>query len=205
MGMSSIDAHASDLRDLDQRALKTAGRLIAQVGPEHLTRPTPCAAWNLGELLRHLVSENLGFAAAAAGLPADGSRWDSGELGADPHRAYHESAAAVSAAFAARDVHDRQVEVREFGVFRGRVAMSMHFVDFLVHGWDVAASIGVPYPLDEEAAVVALAIASEWPDTPGFRGLGAPFGTRVPVRADATDFDRLLGLLGRSPAWTPSC
>ncbi|MDP9869557.1 MULTISPECIES: TIGR03086 family metal-binding protein [Streptosporangium] len=205
MSAISVDLGSVDLRDLDRRALEAAGRLVAQAGPEHLTGPTPCAAWNLGELLRHMVSENRGFAAAAAGLPADRSTWDSGELGTDPHRAYQESAAAVTAAFAAQDVHDRQVEVREFGVFPGRAAMGMHFVDFLVHGWDIAASVGAPYSPDEESAAVALAIASRWADAPGLRGPGGPFGVRVPVPADVSDFERLLGLLGRSPAWAPSC
>ncbi|GAA3149424.1 TIGR03086 family metal-binding protein [Planomonospora alba] len=203
MDTFSPDVRTLDLRDLDRRALETAGHLITRVRPEHLAAPTPCTAWNLGELLRHMVSENHGFAAAAADRSTDRSAWDRGELGTDPYRAYQTSAAAVTAAFAAGDAYDRRVEVREFGVFRGRTAMAMHFVDVLVHGWDIAASIGAPYPLDEEAAAGALAIAAGWPDVPGFRGPGAPFGARVPVRAGASATERLLGLLGRSPAWAP--
>jgi uncharacterized protein (TIGR03086 family) len=195
----------TDVRDLARQALAVAGRVIAELTVADLDRPTPCAAWNVGELLRHMVSENHGFAANAVGTPADRSVWDSGDLGADPHRAYQDSAAAVTAAFAAPDVYERQVEVREFGIFPGRVAISMHFVDLLVHGWDIAASIGAPYRPDPELATAALVIALRWPDTPNSRGPGAAFNTRVSVPTDATDFGRLLGLLGRSPLWVPPC
>ena len=194
----------TDVRGLDQQASAAAERVIAEVTVADLDRPTPCAAWNLGELLRHMVSENRGFAANVAGTPTDRSVWDSGDLGTDPHRAYQDSAAAVTAAFAALDVYDRQVEVREFGIFPGRIAISMHLVDVLVHGWDVAASIAAPYRPDPELIAAALAIASRWPDTPDSRGPGAAFNSRVSVSTDAPDFERLLGLLGRSPSWVPS-
>jgi uncharacterized protein (TIGR03086 family) len=203
--MMMTGLHTVDMRYLDRRALQAAGQVIAQVTAADLDRPTPCTSWNLAELLRHLVSENRGFAANATGTPADRSIWDSGDLGTDPHRAYRDSAAAVTAAFAAPDAYDRQVEVREFGTFPGRVVIGMHFVDFLVHGWDVATSIAAPYRPDHELAAAALAIASQWPDTPNSRGPGAAFTTRVPVPADAPDFERLLGLLGRSPSWAPPC
>ena len=190
------DGPTADLRDLDRRALDAAEHVIAQVTTADLDRPTPCTAWNLGDLLRHMVSENSGFAAAAAGTPAQRSIWYGGDLGTDPYRAYHDSAAAVTTAFAVPDFYDRRIEVREFGVFRARVAVSMHLVDFLVHGWDVAASIGAPYRPDPELTATALAIASRWPDTPEFRGPDAAFDTRVAVPDDAPNLERLLGLLG---------
>lgn len=199
------DLPAPDLRDLDRQALDAAGRVVAQVTAADLDRPTPCAAWNLGELLRHMVSENHGFAANAAGAPVDRSIWDSGDLGTDPSRAYHDSAAAVTTAFGAPDVYDRRVEVREFGVFPGRVAISMHLVDSVVHGWDVAASVGLPYRPDHDLTATALAIASRFADAPDTRGPGAAFDARVPVPAGASPFERLLGLLGRSPLWTRPC
>src|SRR5262245_6782047 len=124
-----------NLRDLDRRALDLAGRVIEQVTAADLDRPTPCAAWNLGDLLRHMVSENHGFAANAVRTSAQRSIWVSGDLGTDPHRAYQDSATAVTAAFAAPDLFERQVEVREYGVFSARTAVRMHLVDCLVHGW----------------------------------------------------------------------
>lgn len=199
------DLRTMDVRDLDVRALRAAGQVIAQVTAADLARPTPCASWSLAELLRHLVSENLGFAANAAGTPVDRSIWDSGALGTDPYRAYQDSATLVSAAFSVLGAGDHQIEVREFGVFPSQVAISMHFVDFLVHGWDVAVSLAASYRPDDELAANALAIASRWPDTPNSRGPGAAFNTRVPVPTDATNFERLLGLLGRSPSWAPPC
>ncbi|MEV0231853.1 TIGR03086 family metal-binding protein [Nonomuraea sp. NPDC050786] len=195
---------AVDLRDLHRCALDLAGRAIAQVAAADLDRPTPCTEWNLGDLLRHMVVENHGFA-AAADPPAQRSVRDGGDLGGDPFGAFHDSAAAVTKAFAAPDFYDRQVEIGEFGVFPGRVAISMHLVDCLVHGWDVATSIDTFYRPDPELVAAALAMASRWPDTPKSRGPGAAFDTRVPVPDDAPDFQRLLGLLGRDPSWAAPC
>ncbi|GLW05998.1 hypothetical protein Misp01_11280 [Microtetraspora sp. NBRC 13810] len=90
---------AVDVQDLDRRALDIAGEVIAQVTIADLDRPTPCAAWNLGELLWHMVGENRSFA-AAVGTRAQWSIEDGGDLGIDPLRACHDSAAAVTAAFA---------------------------------------------------------------------------------------------------------
>jgi uncharacterized protein (TIGR03086 family) len=194
-----------DIRDIDRRSLQIAGATIAQVKADHLDLPTPCGDWTLRGLLRHLVSENEGFAAAVGNGSAPRTVWDGGRLGDDPYRAYEASAELVTSAFAPGDALDRDMEVREFGVFPGRVALSLHAVDFLVHGWDVAAAIGVPYEPDDELAATALKIASRWPDAPETRGPGAAFDTRVEVPEDASDFQRLLGLLGRSPQWVLPC
>jgi len=154
--------------------------------------------WALAELLKHMVNENRGFAASALGAPAIVSIWYSADLSPDPYRAYQDSAAAVTYAFADPEVYGGRFEVREFGYFPAPVAIGMHFVDVLVHGWDVAVSIGAPYQPDDEAAAAALAVVSGWPRGGERR---REFGRRVAVPAGASDFVRLLGLLGRSPSW----
>ena len=194
------DDGVGDVRELDRRALAVAGEAVAAVRSVDLDRPTPCAKWSLTGLLEHVVNENRGFAASAMGAPAIVSIWYSGDLEPDPYRAYQESAAWVAEAFAAPGVREGRFEVREFGYFPAVVAMGMHVVDVLVHGWDVAVSIGLPYRPDDELAAGALAIASRWPRTGQRR---REFGRRVGVPAGASDFTRLLGLLGRSPSWRP--
>jgi uncharacterized protein (TIGR03086 family) len=194
------DNGLGEVRELDRRALAATGEVVAAVRSADLDRSTPCAKWSLTGLLEHLVNENRGFAASAMGAPAIVSIWYSGDLEPDPHRAYQDSAARVADAFAAPGVDGSRFEVREFGYFPATVAVGMHVVDVLVHGWDVAVSIGLPYRPDDELAAGALAIASGWPRTGQRR---REFARRVRVPADASDFARLLGLLGRSPSWTP--
>jgi uncharacterized protein (TIGR03086 family) len=188
-----------DLRDLDRRALEQADGFIAAVTAEDLARPTPCAGWTLEVLLRHMVSHNHGFAAAARGEPAQRSVWEDASLGEDPYQAYQESAAAVTAAFGAPDVLERKLEVYGYGVFSAPTAISMHFVDFLVHGWDVARAIGSPGELDEEVSAQALRIALRWP----YHRPDKAFGEKVDVPEDAPAHQRLVGYLGRRPDWTP--
>lgn len=191
-----MDITELDLRNLDRRALAATGGIVAKVGAHQLGLPTPCAQWTLGELLRHLVGENHGFAVNARGVP-DRAAWTASRLGDDPVTAYLQSAALVTAAFAEDDVFGRRVEVREFGVFSGGIALSLHFVDFLVHGWDVAKAIGVPAEIDEDLAATALAIARRWPyDRPD----GA-FDVAVEAPEGAPAFEQLVAYLGRSPSW----
>jgi uncharacterized protein (TIGR03086 family) len=189
-----------DILELDRWASDAMGKVVADVTPGDLRRPTPCADWTLHGLIRHQISDNLGFAAAASGIPPDRSVWDSGAIGADPHWDFQRSVALVTAAFGAEGMLARQVEVREFGVLPGAFAVSMHFIDGVVHGWDVARALGRPGDLDPHLAEAALEMVLRLPLS---RGPGQVFGHLVEVPDNAPVYQRLVAHLGRDPQWTP--
>jgi uncharacterized protein (TIGR03086 family) len=195
-----------DIRELDRRALAYAGEIVAGVGADRLTAPTPCPDWTLYGLLRHMVGLNEGFAAAARGGGADLTVWRNGRLGADPRAAFAESAALVTAAFGEDGVLDRGFdlpEVRGGAVFPGSVAIGFHFVDCVIHAWDVAATIGVSWEPAGDLVDAALDIALRVPEGPASRGPGLAFEPSVETPQDAPDRARLLAVLGRSPTWAP--
>jgi uncharacterized protein (TIGR03086 family) len=188
-----------DLWELDQRTLAATGRIVARVAPDQLAGPTPCGDWTLEVLLRHMVASNHGFAAAARGLDADPAVWEDAELDDDPYAAYQRSADDVNAAFAAARQTDHKFKIYGYGVFAAPTAIGMHLVDFLVHGWDVAASIGASRTLDTELSEAAMAIALRWP----YQRPDKAFGVQVPVPATAPVDQRLVAYLGRRPDWSP--
>jgi len=72
-----------------------------------------------------------------------------------------------------------------------------------VHGWDLARATGQPWAPPPAAVSQSLAFAPGML-TPDYQGPGKAFGPRVEVPADAPPLDRLLGLSGRDPRWSPS-
>ncbi|NUT53966.1 MAG: TIGR03086 family protein, partial [Saccharothrix sp.] len=88
-----------------------------------------------------------------------------------------------------------------YGPRRGRDLIAAHFVDGLVHSWDLCRAIGVDSTLDDELATAAHRMALRYPTTPDVRGPGAAFALPLDVPEDAPITDRLVGLLGRSPSW----
>lgn len=190
-----------DLRPHDRLALDLAGEAIDRVAPGQLGVPTPCPPWTMADLLIHMISQNKRFAAAARGTdPDEASPLDGGELGDDPAAAYAASVVDVTDAFAAPDIAGRRMVLPELpGPMPGPAAIGFHFTDFLVHGWDVARSAGLPFAPEEGLTAVALGLAARIPDEA--RGPGAAFGPAVTVGPGADAFDRLLGLAGRDPRW----
>ncbi|GAA3558761.1 TIGR03086 family metal-binding protein [Kribbella ginsengisoli] len=192
----------SVLRDLDPRSLDRAATdlcltQVSAVRPAQLSYPTPCDEWNLGELVAHLVAENRGFASNASGV-VDRLAWQPGP----PEVALVEFPASVellAKAFADDEVLQRMVEVREFGVFPGPVAAAMHFLDYLVHAWDVARAIDLPNPIPVELAAAALRLSALFPAA---RPVGGAFAAVVPVGEGAGAVERLLALTGRDPEWS---
>lgn len=178
--------------------MKVTGGVISQVRPDHLRLPTPCADWTLAGLLRHLVSEDTAFAAATtAGTGWSDVDWNAGRLGADPVADYHRAAAAYLAAFEPDAVLDKQMRVNIFGVVPGSQAVAMHFIDTVVHGWDIARTVGVPYRPDEDLVAVALKVMRGFPVN---RSTGA-FAEVRPVPDDASELDELIAFVGRDPHW----
>ena len=182
---------------------------VNAVTPGDLGRPTPCAGWNLTDLLVHMTVQHHGFAAAARGRGAETQVWDpatvADAVAADPSGAYAASAADVLDAFAVDGVLDASFALPEFGpgaAFPGAMAIGFHFVDYVVHGWDVARSIGAALALPDEVVAAALPLALAVPDG-DFRAVdAAPFGPAVATTGPVSDIDRMLAHLGRSPAWT---
>ena len=134
-----------DIRDLDRRAGAVLGEVVMQVRPEQLWFPTPCPDWTVRGLLRHIVSENEGFAAAALNGSAPVQTWNGGRLGDNPAGAYRRSNVGVADAFADGGALDRLMEVREFGSFPRRIALTFHHLNCVIHAWDLARAIDVSY------------------------------------------------------------
>lgn len=194
----------SDIRELDRRAVLASVEVVAKVTAADLGLPTPCAQWTLGELLAHMTVQHEGFAAAAAGQGADLATWQVRPAAADPVAEYSGAAEAVIAAFAEPGVLERSFALPEIFAgfeFPAAQAISFHFIDYVVHGWDVARALGQPYELDADLAAAALPVAQAVPGGKSRLAPGAAFAPGLDTAADASPLGQVLALLGRSPRW----
>lgn len=184
-----------DLLDLNRAALDLNVALYGKLEPHHYDLVTPCEGWTVRDLLQHQVDSTLKFDAAAREAPAATQASD------DLLEAYTAAADRATEAFRVDGFLDRPSVFPGFGPQPGRGLVAGHFVDNLVHAWDLAKAVGFDSTLDEGMALAAFKMASRYPSTPDVRGPGAAFGFPVDVPEDAPLTDRLVGLLGRRPDW----
>ncbi len=195
---------AVDIQELDRRAVAVCTGIVDQVRAGQLDQPTPCADWRLRDLLGHMVGQNYGFAAAAEGESTDASVWADRPVGDDPAGVFAASAARVVAAFNAQGAFDRRLWIPAISTamfWPAPQAFGFHFIDYVVHAWDVAVSIGVPVEFDQEVLDEAMVRAQEVPLGPSREAAGAAFRAPVSAPDGAGLLDRIVALLGRSPTW----
>ncbi|MFJ2738629.1 hypothetical protein ACIO3O_03075 [Streptomyces sp. NPDC087440] len=78
--------------------------------------------------------------------------------------------------------------------------MGFHLVDYVVHAWDVARSLGVGVEFGDEVLGAALAVARKVPEGDARTAPGAAFAPRVAyASAGGTALGEILALLGRDP------
>src|ERR1700761_7309261 len=99
-----------DIRPSHRIVVLASVEVVSAVTADDLAKPTPCAGWNLADLLAHMTVQHHGFAAAARGRGADEVVWRPGSVAearaADPAGTYSAAAAEVIDAFAGDDVLD---------------------------------------------------------------------------------------------------
>jgi uncharacterized protein (TIGR03086 family) len=201
----------NDIRSVHRVAELASVDVVNNVTQNDLQRATPCDGWDLAHLLAHMTVQHRGFAAAARGDGANPAHWDTATVAdavaTDPVGTYAAAAADVLEAFAEDDVLAASFALPEFGpgaAFPGSQAVGFHFVDYVVHGWDVARGIDAPFTLPEEVISTVLPLVFAVPDG-GFRAAsGSPFAPAIEAGDAVSDLDRALLHLGRSPSWTPS-
>lgn len=191
---------------LDAQAVRASVALLTNAQPADMARPTPCADWTLHGLVSHMAAQHYGFAAASTG-DGDLARWRPRRLGADPVADYRAAAETVLAAFSAEGVLDREFPLPEFPgapVFPARQAVSFHFIDYVVHSWDVARSLGLEVTFTPELLEAALPVARAVPGGESRLAPGAAFAPAVAWqdgRPDGSPLDQIVAILGRSPDW----
>jgi uncharacterized protein (TIGR03086 family) len=183
---------ADALADLD-RALAATEAVVAGILASQWAAPTPCTELDVREVLNHLVSGNLLFAALVRGEPLPDRRAD--HLGRDPLAAFQRAGRQLRQAFAAPGVLE-SVYTAPFGTGPGTVLLHVRIVELLVHGWDLGRATGQQADFPGDVAERALA-ATRQQLTSRPEGPGAPFAAEVPVADDAPAVDRLAGFLGR--------
>jgi uncharacterized protein (TIGR03086 family) len=194
---------AEDIVGLDARAVRASVEVVSQARAADLARPTPCAGWTLGHLLAHMTVQHNGFAAAATGDGADLVRWQTGAPAADPVGEYAAAAERVLATFAAAGVLAREFDLPQISAslrFPAAEAIGFHLVDFVVHGWDIARTLGLGYDLDPDVLAAALPLARSVPDDERRRRPKAAFAPRVAATGGGV-LDEIVALLGRRPGW----
>jgi uncharacterized protein (TIGR03086 family) len=204
MTMHTIDT----LREHHRKAVMATIEIVRGVTTSDLERPTPCRDWNLLELLAHMTAQHRGFAAAAHRAGGDRAVWDTSAVidavAAQPAGSYAAAARGLLTAIAEDETLTVPFELPDFGpgaVFSFEQAIGFHFVDYVVHGWDVARAVHIPFELPDDVIDAALLIGLQVPSGDFRNSASAPFGPALDQVPGGTGLDCLLRHLGRSPTW----
>ena len=198
-----MPTNENGILDLNRQATLRCIDLVATVRPEDLARPTPCAEWDLADLLAHMTIQHQGFAAAASGA-GEAFDWTPQPLGAHFAHDYATAAQEALNAFDAPGALERQFILTEIPAapsFPGAQAISFHFIDALVHGWDVARSIGAAFDIPDAFAEPAIHIAQSVPGGPYREHPNAAFAPSLASPEAPSPLDVILTARGRSPSW----
>ena len=170
------------------------GRLVARRPTGR--RPPPSTGWTARDVVGHLVDWFPGFLAAGGiDLPA-------GPAVATTTRSPRGSTTPTPSRRCSSERGDESFTHPYAGTHRLADAVDRFYTaDVFMHSWDLARASGQEPRLDEDfAAPAARGHAAR--SRQMLRDSGQ-YGAAVPVPDDAPVVDRLMGFIGRDPAWQP--
>lgn len=188
--------------DLLQPVLDDLAALVGAVREDQLPDPTPCTGYDVRQLRDHVLGWLTIFAAGFADPDGQAPAASTDGYSAPQDTATEVRTAAGSLLAAVRaGAASRPLKLGE-SAMPGEMALSMILWEYQVHGWDLARATGRSWSPPAAAAQESLGFAPMML-TEDYQGEGKTFGPRVDVPADAPALDRLLGLSGRDPHWSP--
>ena len=188
-------------------ATRRMASLLAGIPDGDLDAPTPCPAYTLGDLVEHVGGLSLAFTAAASKetgeLVDQAPSPDASRLGDDWRTRIPRDLDALAEAW--REPAAWTGMTRAGGIdLPGEVAGLVALDELVIHGWDVARSSGQPYECDEASLEAVHGFVSQFSGPGQEASREGLFGPVVDVPADAPLLDRVIGMAGRDPGWSPA-
>jgi uncharacterized protein (TIGR03086 family) len=170
------------------------------VGEGQWSDPTPCASWDVRQLVNHVVGEDLWAEELLQGRTIDevGDRLDGDLLGDSPADVAR-SAADTGVDAVTRLLPERETVHLSYGEERAEEYVWQIAADHLIHGWDLAAATGGDTRMDPDLVDAVAEWFAEREDL--YRGAGA-IGGRVALNGDPQH--DLLARFGRDAGWEAS-
>jgi uncharacterized protein (TIGR03086 family) len=184
--------------DVLESVLGKTAQLLDGVDADDLGRPTPCDEFDVAALRDHIVGWSQQFAAGSVerSLDMDPATYKAGD---DAPEVFRRAADDMVHGWREHGL-DREVRL-SIGASPGPMVFNMTLMEYLAHGWDLAAATGqqIPYTEEEAADVLARAEATLRDE---YRG--DVFGPRQDVPEGAPAIDRFVAFMGRDPSFSPS-
>jgi uncharacterized protein (TIGR03086 family) len=182
-----------------ERHRAVAGAFTARMlGARDWDAPAPVAGWTARDVVGHLTGWFPGFLAAGAAVELPRGPG----VEADPVAAWRVHSDGVQALLDDPATPGRLLSNRHVRELPLDVAVDRFYTaDVFMHTWDLARATGQDDRLDADFCAELLAGMEPIEDL--IRSSGQ-YGARVPVPAGADPQTRMLGFIGRDPAWTPA-
>ncbi len=180
---------------LHDKAIRAVDTLITRIRPDQWNLTTPCPEWDIRALVEHLIAEARWTPPLLSGLTIDEVSSSLDEpLATDPVLAWTRAKNAAQDAARRPQIGEIVVHLSS-GETPAQEYLRQLTADYLVHGWDIAVTLGLDDTLDQEL----ITSVGEW-----FRSRATMYREAGMVRAPAPSADdpqaRLLAMFGRARA-----
>jgi len=192
--------------DLGPAARRLAD-LVANVKDDALDRPTPCPAYKLGDLIEHVGGMALAFAAAGRkernAYTEMAGAGDASRLGDDWRERIPRDLTALAQVWAEPEAWAGMTRIA--GDDSPAAIVGLVLADELaVHGWDVARASGQAYACEPDILDAALRFLQMFASPEAPAGPEVAFGPARVLLEEAPLLDRVVGMAGRDPGWSPA-
>jgi uncharacterized protein (TIGR03086 family) len=181
-----------------EQACASTEKVLTGISRGQLGLASPCASWQVRDLINHVVGNNFWFEAIVLNgvAPDRPNNAAPDETPGDYHSRFREGSSRAVAAFEAAG--DKGLRL-PWADMPASLFLLMASADQFVHGWDLARATGQSVDLDPELATQFLGFYRQ-AITDEFRGPDphAPFGSLVAT--DSSDpVAQLVAITGRRP------
>jgi uncharacterized protein (TIGR03086 family) len=181
--------------DALERSWNDGAGIVARLTAEDLARPTPCVGWHVNQLLNHTLGECQMMTLVNQGGTSGNDRGDLVGDGSGLSDLWARLGEENIASWRASGLDGTRTYF--YGTFPAGASAVINLGEVLVHTWDLAQGIDVDFQVDPGQAALVHGLYAAIP-LDGMRK-GGMLAPEVPVPADASIGDRMLGLLGRQP------
>jgi uncharacterized protein (TIGR03086 family) len=186
-------------------ATRQLSAIVRGVPEGMLDAPTPSDI-SVGTLLDHVQVFAIAFTAAAKkdrSGPVDAPPPpDAANLGRDWREAIPRALDGLASAWGEADAWEGMTRIGDMDM-PGEAAGIVALDEVVLHGWDLARATGQPYEVDEDLLEPLLGFVTHMAEPGMVDARDGIFGPVVPVPDDAPLLDRVVGLAGRDPGWSP--